>query len=61
MTCALPEMVVPVAFCKSAVDEKDSMSEMTCCNMKTGKSEGLKTSIGRVVDEEEVRSVGDQL
>ena len=37
MSCALPEMVVPVAFCSSAADDEDSISEMTCCNMKTRK------------------------
>ena len=36
MTCALPEMMVPVASCSSAADD-DSMSEMTCCDMKTRK------------------------
>ena len=46
MTCALPDMVVPIAFCSCAVDEEGSMSEITCCDMKTGKFEGLKTSIG---------------
>ena len=35
MSCALPEMVVLVAFCSSAADDEDSMSEMGCCNMKT--------------------------
>ena len=36
MSCGLPEMVVPVAFCSSAADDDDSM-RMTCCNMKTRK------------------------
>ena len=61
MTCAFPDMVVPIAFCSCAALDEDSMSEMACCNKKT---EGLRTSIGWVVvevDEEEVRSVGDQL
>ena len=56
MICALPDMVVPIAFCSCAALDEDSMSEMTCCDMKTRKIDGLKTSIGRlvvVVDEEE--------
>ena len=55
MTCAFPDMVVPMACCSCAALDEDSMSEMACCNKKT---EELKTSIGRVVvevDEEEVR------
>ena len=46
---ALPDMVVPIAFCSSAALDEDSMGEMMCCNMKTKKFEGLKTSIGWVV------------
>ena len=67
MSCALPDMVVTVAFGRNAADDEDAMCEMMCCNTKTGKFEGLKTSISRlggivVVDNlEEVRSVGDQL
>ena len=51
MNCGLPEMVVPIAFCRS----EDSMSEMTCCNMKTkdvDKSDGRR---GRG------EKIGDQL
>jgi len=61
MSCALPDMVVPIAFCSCKALDDDSMSEII---WRLGKSEGLKTSIGQavvVVDEEEVRSVGDQL
>ena len=68
MSCALPDMVVPIAFGRNVVEDEDAMSEMTCCNTKTGKFEGLKTSISRlggivVVDnlKEVRRSVGDQL
>ena len=64
MSCD-PDMAAPMAFCSSAALDEDSMSEMMCCNMKTRKVfEGLKTLIGRVVvvvDEEEMRPVGDQL
>jgi hypothetical protein len=37
MTCALPEMVVPIALCRSAVDDEDSMSGMMSYNMATRK------------------------
>jgi hypothetical protein len=50
MTCALPEMVVPTAFCRSAVDDEDSMSEMACCSMNTrkvGRAEDVDRSGGR--------------
>ena len=50
MTCAPPDMVVPIAFCSKAVDDEYSMNEMRCCNMKTRKFEGLKTSIGWLVE-----------
>ena len=35
MSCALPDIVVPIAFCSSAAVDEDSISEMTCGNMKT--------------------------
>ena len=57
-------MIFPVAFCSCAALDEDCMNGMTCCNMNTKKFEGLGTSIGRVVvvvDEEEARSVRDQL
>ena len=37
MICALPDMVVPMAFCSCATLDEDSMSEITCCDMKTSK------------------------
>ena len=59
MSCAPPDMVVPTACCSCAALDEDSMSEMTCCNEKTRKSEWLMPLIGRVVvevNEEEVIS-----
>ena len=55
MTCALPEMVVPIAFGKNAVDDEDSMRKMACCNMNTRKVGRTKDRVVVVVDEEEVR------
>ena len=57
-------MVVPIAFCSSAVDEEDGMRESRVAISSSGGFEGLKTSIGWavvvVVDEEEEGSVGDR-
>ena len=63
MTSAPPDMVVPMAFCSSAVNDEDSMSGMMCCNMKTRKVRRAKDVDWSVVvvDEEELSSVGDQL
>ena len=38
MTCALPEIVVPIAFCSSAALDEDSMSGTTRCNMSARKA-----------------------
>ena len=37
LTCALPEMVAPIAFGRNAADDEDCMSEMARCNMNTTK------------------------
>ena len=50
MTCVLPEMVVPIAWCRSVADNTDSMSEMACYSKSTrkvGRAEDADRSGGR--------------
>jgi len=46
MTCAPPDMVVPMAFCNMAVDDERSM--MTCCNMKNRRAKDVDDPGGQL-------------